>query len=175
MWNRISRMAGAAGAALTLVACGSGDQTAATTTDHISATTTIAADVPTAPTAPPATAEPLAKNWFDLDVGDCLVDLPKVDLGEVSVGVVDCTIPHGGEVFLRAPVEVNAAIADVADQQCAAGIPEYTGRQSGDDLTVTYLIDSNQDRTSDNPLPSTVICLLQAGGGQQLTGSARRH
>ena len=119
--------------------------------------------------------EPRAKNWFDLDVGDCLVDLPKVDLGEVSVGIVDCTSPHAGEVFLRAPVEVNAAIADVADQQCAAGIPEYTGRPAGNAFTVTYLIDSNQDRTSDNPLPSTVICLLQAAGGQQLTGSARRH
>ncbi len=172
MWHRAIRMTGAAGAALTLVACGSGGQTAVTSTDHISATTTAAATIPS---APPATAAPRAKNWFDLDVGDCLVDLPKVDLGEVSVGIVDCTSPHAGEVFLRAPVEVNAAIADVADQQCAAGIAEYTGRPAGDTFTVTYLIDSNQDRTSDNPLPSTVICLLQAVGGRQLTESARRR
>ena len=124
--------------------------------------------------APPATAEPRAKNWFDLDVGDCLVDLPRVDLGEVSVGIVDCSSPHAGEVFLRAPVEVNAAIADVADQQCAAGVADYTGRRAGDAFAVTYLIDSNQDRTSANPLPSTVICLLQAGDGRQLTESVRR-
>ena len=39
---------------------------------------------------------------------------------------------------------------------------------------VTYLIDSNQDRTSNNPLPSTVICLLQSANVHPLTGSARR-
>ena len=39
---------------------------------------------------------------------------------------------------------------------------------------MTYLIDSNQDRTSNNPLPSTVICLLQSANGHPLTGSARR-
>jgi hypothetical protein len=39
---------------------------------------------------------------------------------------------------------------------------------------MTYLIDSNQDRTSNNPLPSTVICLLQAADGGPLTGSAHR-
>jgi hypothetical protein len=39
---------------------------------------------------------------------------------------------------------------------------------------MTYLIDSNQDRTSANPLPSTVICLLAASNGGPLTGSARR-
>ena len=129
------------------------------------------------PDHPPAATRnggPRAKNWFDLDVGDCLVDLPQVDVGEVTVGIVDCTSPHAAEVFLRAPVEVNAAIADVADQQCAAGVAAYTGRPDGEDFTVTYLIDSNQDRTSANPLPSTVICLLQAGGGRQLTESARR-
>jgi len=172
MWNRVIPMTGATGVALTLVACGSGGQKAVTSTDHFSATTTAAAAIPP---APPATAEPRAKNWFDLNVGDCLVDLPEVDLGEVSVGIVDCAGPHAGEVFLRFPVEVNAAIADVADQQCAAGIAEYTGHPAGDTFTITYLIDSNQDRTSDNPLPSTVICLLQAVGGQQLTESARRH
>jgi hypothetical protein len=40
-------------------------------------------------------------------------------------------------------------------------------------LVVSYLIDSNQDRTSNDPLPSTVICLLQAANGGPLTGSAR--
>ena len=54
----------------------------------------------------------------------------------------------------------------------SASTPDAAG---GDTFAVTYLIDSNQDRTSDNPLPSTVICLLQAVGGQQLTESARRH
>ena len=153
--------------------CGSDDQTAApTSADGTSTTTSFSTTI--AP-APPATEQPRAKNWFDLDVGDCLLDLPQVDVGEVTVGIVDCTGPHAAEVFLRAPVEVNAAIADVADRQCAAGVAEYTGRPDGEAFTVTYLIDSNQDRTSANPLPSTVICLLQAGDGRQLTESARRR
>lgn len=42
----------------------------------------------------------------------------------------------------------------------------------GSRYAITYLIDSNQDRTSANPTPSTVICLLQVGNGQALTGCA---
>ena len=81
----------------------------------------------------------------------------------VTVSVVDCAIPHSAEVYLRADVEVNAAIADVADRECGAGFTQYTGQSvGGSPFVVTYLIDSNQDRTSANPLPSTVICLLQA-------------
>ena len=173
MWIRGIRATWGVAVALTLVACGSDGQTAApTSADGTSTTTSFSTTI--AP-APPATEQPRAKNWFDLDVGDCLVDLPQVDVGEVTVGIVDCTGPHAAEVFLRAPVEVNAAIADVADRQCAAGVAEYTGRPDGEAFTVTYLIDSNQDRTSANPLPSTVICLLQAGDGRQLTESARRR
>jgi hypothetical protein len=131
------------------------------------------------PTSAPVTATtttahgPRTQKWIDLEVGDCLVDPPPTDPSVVTVSVVDCAIPHAAEVFLRANVEVNAAIADVADRQCGAGLPDYTG-QSGGPFLVTYLIDSNQDRTSGNPLPSTVICLLQAPGGGPLTGSARR-
>jgi hypothetical protein len=78
-------------------------------------------------------------------------------------------------VYLRADVQVNAAVAVVADQQCGAGLTKYTGQTpGGDQFAMTYLIDSNQDRTSTNPLPSTVICLLQAANGGPLTGSARR-
>ena len=39
---------------------------------------------------------------------------------------------------------------------------------------MTYLIDSNMDRTGATPMPSTVICLLQSANGQPLTGSVRR-
>jgi hypothetical protein len=171
MWNPGVRLMWGLTTALTLVACGSGGQTVvATSTDETAVTSTA-----TIASAPPVPLEPRAKDWFDLDVGDCMVDLPRVDLGAVSVGLVDCTKPHAGEVFLRAPVEVNDAIADVADKQCDAGVAEYTGRLRGDTYTVTYLIDSNQDRTSANPLPSTVICLLQAGDGRQLTESAHRR
>jgi len=155
-------------AAFTLVACGSADRATAPSTDDNLVTTSAAA-----PTSAPA-VHPKPKNWFDLGVGDCLVDLPQVDLSEVSVDVVDCAGPHAGEVFLRAPVEVNAAVTDVADEQCSAGVTEYTGHPAGDTFTVTYLIDSNQDRTTDNPLPSTVICVLQAHDGQQLTASAHK-
>ncbi|MGO4445952.1 hypothetical protein AB4Z42_21620 [Mycobacterium sp. 2YAF39] len=170
MRNRGVRLAWAVTTALTLVACGSGGQSVVATSTDETAVTSTATIAP----APPATPESRAKDWFDLDVGDCLVALPRVDLGEVSVGLVDCTNPHAGEVFLRAPVEVDDAVADVADKQCGGAVTEYTGRAAGDTYTVTYLIDSNQDRTSANPLPSTVICLLQAADGGQLTGSAKR-
>ena len=173
MWIRGIRATWGFAVALTLVSCGSDVQTAAPTSADGTSTTTSSST--TIAPAPPAMERPRAKNWFDLDVGDCLLDLPQVDVGEVTVGIVDCTGPHAAEVFLRAPVEVNAAIADVADRQCAAGVAEYTGRPDGEAFTVTYLIDSNQDRTSANPLPSTVICLLQAGDGRQLTESARRR
>ena len=93
----------------------------------------------------------------------------------VTVSVVDCALAHAAEVYLRADVEVNAAIADVADQLCGAGLTRYTGQAAGGGpFVMTYLIDSNQDRTSANPLPSTVICLLAASNGGPLTGSARR-
>ena len=69
---------------------------------------------------------------------------------------------------------VNTALADVANRACAAGFSEYTGRADSADFSLTYLIDSNQDRTSNNPLPSTVICLAQSGDGSALNGSLRR-
>jgi hypothetical protein len=112
------------------------------------------------------------KKWIDLQIGDCLVDPPPTDPGVVVVSVVDCAIPHAAEVYLRTDVQVNAAVADVADRQCAAGLTRYTA--GGGPFATTYLVDSNQDRTSANPLPSTVICLLQASDGGPLTGSARR-
>jgi hypothetical protein len=72
-------------------------------------------------------------------------------------------------------VAVDTAIAEVANRECATRFTQYTG-QSADNINwaITYLIDSNQDRTGNNPAPSTVICLLQAANGQPLTGSAHR-
>ena len=69
----------------------------------------------------------------------------------------------------------DTAIADVANRDCAAGFASYTGKSvDGSSYSVTYLIDSNMDRTGGTPMPSTVICLLQRANGQSLTGSARR-
>jgi hypothetical protein len=134
-----------------------------------------AASTTTAVAAPPPTRNARTGKWIDLQVGDCLAQLPPTDPSVVTVTVVDCATAHAAEVYLRGPLAVNAAIADVADQQCAAGFSQYTGRSvDGSSLAVTYLIDSNQDRTADNPAPSTVICLLHATDGQPLTGSARR-
>ena len=65
---------------------------------------------------------------------------------------------------------VGAAVADVAEQRCRAGLPGYTGGRAG--YSVTYLIDSNMDRTGHTPLPSTVICLLQSSDDRPLTGTA---
>ena len=124
---------------------------------------------------PPAAPTTRTVNWFDLDVGDCLADPPPVDPTIVSVTLVDCAAPHRAEVFLRAPMAVNTAVADVVVRTCGQGFATYTGH-SADDGTYssTYLIDSNQNRTSSNPDPSTVICLLEAPGGGPLTASARR-
>jgi hypothetical protein len=103
-----------------------------------------------------------------------LADPPPTDPSVVFVTIIDCAGAHAAEVYLRAAVEVNAAVADIADRQCALALPQYTGRPTnGSPFVMTYLIDSNQDRTSNNPVPSTVICLLQAANGAPLTGSAR--
>jgi hypothetical protein len=115
------------------------------------------------------------QKWIDLQVGDCVADLPPADLSRVTVTVVDCGTTHLAEVYLRAPMAVDSATTTVANRDCTAGFPSYTGQSvAGSLYSVTYLIDSNMDRTGANPTPSTLICLLQAGKGQPLTGSARR-
>jgi uncharacterized Ntn-hydrolase superfamily protein len=154
-----------------LTACEAGTGNSGAPSTATSAAPTLATTV-----AAPSTAQgPRTEKWIDLRVGDCLADPPPSDPSVVTVSVIDCTIAHAAEVYLRADVEVNAAIAEVADQQCNAGFTQYTGfAVGGSPLVVTYLIDSNQDRTSANPMPSTVICLLQASNGGPLTGSARR-
>lgn len=140
-----------------------------------SRTPTAAVTTTTAVAAAPAMHGPETKKWIDLQVGDCLADPPPIDPGVLMVTIVDCAATHRAEVYLRAPMADTPAFADVAHQDCAAGFPEYTGRSiDGSPFTMTYLVDSNQDRTSANPTPSTVICLLQAANGQPLTGSARR-
>lgn len=110
-------------------------------------------------------------KWVDLQVGDCLSTPPPTDPSVVEVTLVDCSAPHIAEVFLRASVGVNDALATVADQRCAAGLAQYSGQNSR--YVSTYLIDSNMDRTGHTPLPSTVICLLQSSSGLSLTGSAK--
>lgn len=138
-------------------------------------TTIVGAPSPSAPrSAPPSppVAAPTTRDWVDLVVGDCVAAVPAVELGEVGVTMADCAAPHRAEVFLLAPIAVNDALTGVADRECAAGLGPYTGGATAD-LSVTYLIDSRQDRTDNNPLPSTVICLLQRADGAPLTGSAR--
>jgi len=154
-----------------LPACGStaGDQHQTSTT-HAPATTTASTPLPV--------ASPRTVTWVDVQVGDCLAAIPRVDIGEVTATVVDCTSPHLAEVYSRAPLTVNAAVADVANQQCAAQFPAYTGQPvDGSRYTIAYLVDSNQDRTivdpTTGPSPSTAICLLQSASGQPLTASAR--
>lgn len=112
-------------------------------------------------------------KWIELKPGDCLADPPPTDPAVVEVRVVDCTAPHRAEAYLRAQVPVNAAITDTASAQCEAGLPAYTGSaENAARYRIAYLIDSEQDRTYNNPLPSTVICLLEDAAGQWLEGSA---
>ena len=161
-----------AGLAL-LPSCGANAPTSGETS---TSTSTASTTTTTAPVAAPTTTQgPLTKNWFDLEVGDCLTEIPAIDLGVVTATLVDCATPHQAEVFLLAPLAVNTAIADVADQKCLEGFSPYTGQSvDAGPFSVTYLIDSNQDRTSNNPTPSTAICFLQAANGGPLTASARR-
>lgn len=137
--------------------------------------TTSAAPVATttsAVAAPLTTQGARTVKWIDLQTGDCLADPPPSDPSVVTVTTVDCVTAHHAEVYLRAPIAVNEAVADVASRTCDAGFTQYTGRiVDVSAFTLTYLIDSDQDRTSSNPTPSTVICLLQAATGQPLVGS----
>jgi hypothetical protein len=153
-----------------LPSCGSSDSVETSTSTSAaptSASTTVA--------APVTTPGPRTKNWFDLEVGDCVSEIPAIDVGAVTATLVDCATPHQAEVYLLAPLAVNTAIADVAEQKCTEGFAPYTGQPiDGSPYTVTYLIDSNQDRTSNNPTPSTAICFLQGANGGPLTESARR-
>jgi hypothetical protein len=139
---------------------------------------TTAVTAPTSATTvatPPAAQARRTEKWIELAVGDCLAEPPPSDPSVVTVTVVDCVPAHAAEVYSRVPVAVDAAIADVANRECTARFTEYTGQSTdASPLAITYLIDSNQDRTGNNPEPSTVICLLQSANGEPLTGSARR-
>ncbi|MFN8070411.1 MAG: hypothetical protein U0R66_01155 [Mycobacterium sp.] len=157
-----------------LVGCSAKKPAAAPTATPSSATSS--APPSTSPAAPATTAPqaPRTEKWIDLKVGDCLADAPPTDPAVVMVTLVDCSQPHLAETFVRAPIPVDAALEGTANAQCETGFVQYTGRASaGSPYTITYMIDSDQDRTFNNPLPSTVICLLQGAQGQSLTGSAK--
>ena len=86
----------------------------------ITTPTTIVLTTPAPPTQ--------TKNWFDLEVGDCVTEIPAIDMGAVTTDVVDCATPHQAEVYLLAPLAVNTAIDQVASEKCAAGFVAYTGQ-----------------------------------------------
>lgn len=159
--------------------CGVAALLAACATNGVHAGTTTPPAPPTSPTAraaiataPPSPHGSRTEKWIDLQVGECVADLPPADGSRVTVTVVDCATAHLAEVYLSAPVAVDNAIANVANRVCAAGVAPYTGQSlDGSPFSVAYLIDSYQDRTGDTPTPSTVICLLQSANGQPLAGS----
>lgn len=160
--------------ALTLLpSCGASDS--GQTSSSPAASSAAPASPSTSVAAAVTTPGPRTKNWFELSVGDCVTEIPSIDVGAVTTTVVDCAAPHQAEVYLLAPLAVNTAVADVANEKCTAGFVTYTGHAVTDSpYTVTYLIDSNQDRTADNPTPSTAICFLQAANGGPLTAPAHR-
>ncbi len=154
-----------------LPACGTAHRTTEANSSPVPSSTLTTSALSTTPTTPIAST----KNWVDLDTGECLADPPPTDPAVVMVNVVDCATPHLAEVFLRAALPVDAAVTDVANSKCDVGFNQYTGKSiTGSPFSITYLIDSEQDRTSNNPYPSTVICVLQGAKGQTLTGSAHR-
>lgn len=162
---------GVIAAALLLTSCGTDRQVVETTASSSSS----AAPPPSPAGSGESPNPPEPANWVELEAGQCLADPPPTDPLVVMVDVVDCTTPHAAEVFLRAAVPVNAAVTGVADGECNRGFHSYTGKPVvGSPFSITYLIDSEQDRTSNNPYPSSVICVLQYANGQPLTGPARR-
>jgi hypothetical protein len=174
---RVRRIPALCGMAALLAACAANGVHAGTTTPPAPPTSAPArAAIATAPPSPQGSSPQGSRTekWIDLQVGECVADLPPADGSRVAVTVVDCATAHLAEVYLRAPVAVDNAIANVANRVCAAGVAPYTGQSlDGSPFSVAYLIDSYQDRTGDNPTPSTVICLLQSAKGQPLTGSVR--
>ena len=123
----------------------------------------------TSAAAPTTTKAPRIVKWIDLQVGDCLADVPPSDPAVVEVTVVDCSQPHMAETFVRAPIPVDAALDGTANAQCESGFVQYTGQASaGSPYTVGYLIDSDQDRTPtcNGPfgavLPWACYCFLSA-------------
>lgn len=124
---------------------------------------------------PPSTPAPRTAKWVDLAVGDCLVGIPRVDLGELMATIVDCASSHQAEVFARAAMWVDSTVPDFANRACTAEFPKYTGRPvAGTPYAVSYLVDADQDRTGNDPrAPGTAICLLADANGAALTKSAR--
>ena len=161
-----------AAAAVVLACAGCSDRSSPGSSSPQSAATT---DTSAAqqPIAPPIAAPRIVK-WIDLQAGDCLAGLPPTDPAEVTVTVVDCATPHLAEAYLRANIPVDTALTEPASGRCETGFVQYGGRTAAArGFTISYLIDSEQDRTSNNPLPSTIICLVQSSAGEPLTGSAR--
>ena len=56
-----------------------------------------------------------------------MTEIPAIDTGAVTTTVVDCATPHQAEVYLLAPLAVNTAIDQVANEKCAKGFVDYTG------------------------------------------------
>ena len=66
----------------------------------------------------------------------------------VLVTVVDCSAPHRGRDVPAGNIPVDAAVTDVANEALRRR-PHRHHRQTGrrpSDTTITYLIDSEQDR-----------------------------
>lgn len=172
----VSRLQSLAGIAVTFAAVVS--LTGCSGKEAADATSVASEPLPAGSSAPaaPTTLAPRTEKWTALQAGQCLADAPPTDPAVVTVTLVDCTQPHLAEVYLRADIPVNEALSDVAGSQCETGFTTYTGMAVADSgFTTTYLIDSDQDRTDNNPYPSTVICLLQDPQGRSLTGSAVRR
>jgi hypothetical protein len=160
-------------AAVSVSGCGDIRPAATSTTSLPSSTSPTPGT--TSPVGPPPAPPPRTVKWIDLQPGECLAEPPPSDPAVVTVTVVDCASPHQAETYLRVGVPVNEAVTDVANQHCQAGFSRYTGRPiENSGFAIAYLIDSDQDRTSNNPYPSTVICLLQPADGKPTTGSAAR-
>lgn len=109
--NRTATLCASLSALALLSSCASHDSGDAPSTTSAVATTNTTTVALLAPPIAPQT-----KNWFDLKVGDCLTEIPAIDVGVVTATLVDCATPHQAEVYLLAPLAVNTAVDAVANE-----------------------------------------------------------
>ena len=74
--------------------------------------------------------------------------LPQIELGDVAVPVVDCSAPTSPRSSCACRSR-STRPSPASPTKCRAGLPEYTADHTG--YSVTYLIDSNMDRTGHTP------------------------
>lgn len=105
------------------------DTTTTTAADVAESTTTTAADVAESTTSTTATSSG-TQSVFDLNVGECYLQLPDADEIE-TVEAISCDAPHGIEIYELFDIDLPEfdadAVGDQAAEGCLAAFEPYAG------------------------------------------------